>query len=134
MESYEPLLDPCPSKKERLSAGGWIRFNMSNLNILTGGFFVLALLCRVDVVRAVFTPANVGDLKYAIGSCTLVTTTSPSTCTCSGGCLGENATGSCPTFAASNDATGNPHGMMGDWDVSNVTSLKESKSSPPVSF
>lgn len=101
---------------------------MSNLNILTGGFFVLALYCRVDVVRAVFTPANVGDLKYAIGSCNFLK------CTCSGGCLGENATGSCPTFAASDDATGNPRGMMGDWDVSNVTSLRNSKSSPPVFF
>ena len=103
---------------------------MSNLNILTGGFFVLALYCRVDVVRAVFTPANNAALNYAVGRCSYT----PLTCTCSGGCLGENATGSCPTFAASNDGTGNPHGMMGDWDVSNVTSLKESKSSPPVSF
>ena len=40
-----------------------------------------------------------------------------------GGCLGENATGYCPIFAASNDVTGNPYGLIGDWDMSKVTNL-----------
>ena len=39
-------------------------------------------------------------------------------------CLAETPDGSCPIFAASNDATtGNPYGVMGDWDVSAVTNM-----------
>jgi surface protein len=39
-------------------------------------------------------------------------------------CLAETQDGSCPIFAASNDATtGNPYGVMGDWDMSAVTNM-----------
>ena len=55
-----------------------------------------------------FAPVNSAALNAAVQSC-----------------LGETADGSCPSFAASNDATGNPYGVMGDWDVSRVTSLEE---------
>jgi hypothetical protein len=41
--------------------------------------------------------------------------------------LGETRDGSCPNFAASNDVTGNPYGVIGSWDVSAVKSMKESK-------
>ena len=63
-----------------------------------------------------FTPADgyqfgSGPLKDAITSC-----------------LSETGDGSCPTFAASNDATGNPYGVMGDWDVSRVTRMANSTS------
>jgi len=66
----------------------------------------------------VFTPADgnqwgKGPLKDAINYC-----------------LSETPDGSCPAFAASNDATGNPYGVMGDWDVSHVTSMQESTSTP----
>ena len=44
------------------------------------------------------------------------------TYSCTGGCLGETMDGSCPTFAAS---TG---GVMGDWDVSKVTTMEDSTS------
>ena len=47
-------------------------------------------------------------------------------------CLTETGDGLCPTFAASNDATGNPYGVIGDWDVSRVTSLSQSTSTPLV--
>ena len=40
-------------------------------------------------------------------------------------CLSETADGSCPDFAASNDATGNPYGVIGEWDVSAVTNMEE---------
>jgi len=63
-------------------------------------------LLMVDVVQAVFTPEDGtwwdGPLKMARDSC-----------------LEENTTGYCPTFAASN-------GVMGDWDVSKVTSMYQS--------
>jgi hypothetical protein len=76
---------------------------------------VAATLLMVDVVEAVFTPddgdANGnGPLKTAITSC-----------------LSETTNGSCPIFAASPDATGNPYGVMGDWDVSKVTRMQSSK-------
>ena len=47
-------------------------------------------------------------------------------------CLSETSDGSCPTFAASNDATGIPYGVIGDWDMSKVTSLQYSMSTPPL--
>jgi hypothetical protein len=73
-------------------------------------FLCAATLLMVDVVQAVFAPADINALKDAVD-----------------GCLGETADGSCPTFAASNDATGNPYGVIGAWDVSAVTSMKYSK-------
>jgi hypothetical protein len=46
--------------------------------------------------------------------------------------LGETTDGSCPIFAASNDATGNRYGVIGDWDVSAVTSMDSSKCTLPL--
>ena len=60
-------------------------------------------------------------LKAAVGTCT-------GDGTCTGGCLGETADGSCPNFAESINAdTGKPYGVIGDWDVSAVTSMLQSK-------
>ena len=70
-------------------------------------------------MRAAFAPADRDALKAAVGTCT--------SGGCAGGCLGETADGSCPTFAASIDATGNPYGVIGEWDVSAVTNMFESK-------
>ena len=84
--------------------------------------FVFALCCGIDGSWAVFTPVDTAALKAAVGSC------SGDPVVCTGGCLGETPDGSCPTFAASNDATENPYGVMGDWGVSKVTSLQESTS------
>ncbi len=75
--------------------------------------FVLFIL-NIYQSSAVFPPLDSAALNAAVG-----------------GCLGETPDGSCPTFAASNDATGNPYGVMGDWDVSKVTSLFASMSTPP---
>ena len=85
-------------------------------------FLLAATLLVVDVVQAVFTPANRVDLKDAVGTC--VDTGASFSCT--GGCLGETPNGSCPIFAASNDATGNPRGAIGDWDVSSVMNMHQS--------
>jgi hypothetical protein len=85
---------------------------------------VHVVCCGIDGSWAVFTPVDTAALKAAVGSCSGAETGDPANCT--GGCLGETPDGSCPTFAASNDATGNPYGVMGDWGVSKVTSLKES--------
>ena len=75
---------------------------------------LVSLVAGVGVVQAVFTPADGnswnGPLKNAIASC-----------------LSETPDGSCPTFAASNDATGNPYGVIGAWDVSAVTTMYSSK-------
>ena len=78
----------------------------------------------VDVVGAVFAPADRAVLKAAVGTCTRTSGVS----SCTGGCLGETADGSCPTFAASHATPGNPYGVMGDWDVSKVTSMLYSTS------
>jgi hypothetical protein len=81
-------------------------------------FVALLLICTIDGgVHAVFTPADRSALNKAVTSC-----------------LSETGDGSCPTFAASNDATGNPYGVIGDWDVSQVTSLQTSLSTPPSCF
>ena len=74
-----------------------------------------------------FTPVDSAALNAAVGTCSWGGS-------CTGGCLGETPDGSCPTFAASNDATGNPYGVMGDWDVSKVTSLDQSTSTPLSCF
>ena len=80
-------------------------------------FFVAATLLMVDVVQAVFTPA--GGQSYEIGRYALKNAVTS--------CLSETADGSCPIFAASNDATGNPYGVIGDWDVSLVTRMDRRK-------
>jgi hypothetical protein len=80
---------------------GFPKFYVSLLVSLFGG---------VGVVQAAFAPADRAALKAAVGTC-----------------LGETADGSCPIFAASNDVTGNPYGVIGAWDVSAVTSMYQSK-------
>ena len=78
--------------------------------------------------QAVFTPANTAVLKAAVGTCTQSYTSGAWVYPCTGGCLGENATGYCPKFAAnSTDANGNPYGLIGSWDTSLVTTMKLSK-------
>jgi hypothetical protein len=90
---------------------------------------LVLLFGGVGVVQAVFTPANLAALKAAVGTCTRDMSTHPWTWSCTGGCLGETtADGSCPSFAASSDATGNPYGVIGDWDVSKVVSMHGSTS------
>jgi len=79
----------------------------------------LLLLIGLTETQAVFAPENSQALKDAVGSCT----PDPGGTFCTGGCLGETPDGSCPTFAASNDATGNPYGVIGEWDVSRVTDM-----------
>ena len=69
------------------------------------------------VVQAAFAPADKAALQAAVGTCEW------SNCGTSG-CLSETSDGSCPIFAASNDASGNPHGVIGEWDVSRVTSFE----------
>ena len=99
---------------------GFPKFHVSLLVSLFGG---------VGVVQAVFAPADRAALKAAVGTCGWYGD-------CTGGCLGETADGSCPIFAASNDVTGNPYGVIGAWDVSAVPSMQTSKCtlslSPPL--
>ena len=84
----------------------------SRLQLLYSILLVLVLF--VGGIDAVFTPANSDALKTAVGTCTFQGV-------CSGGCLGETADGSCPIFAANNG-----NGLIGDWDISKVTSLEKS--------
>ena len=79
-------------------------------------------------MQAVFTPADRDALLVAVGTCSRTWSEGSWVYSCTGGCLGETMDGSCPDFAAENDATGNPYGVMGDWDVSQVASFEESKS------
>ena len=72
--------------------------------------------------QAAFAPVDTAALVAAVGTCEYGREPS-----CTGGCLGETPDGSCPLFAASNDATGNPYGVIGVWDVSAVTSMQSSK-------
>ena len=66
------------------------------------------LLVNPALVSGTFTPADRVALKTAVDACIL-----------------ETDDGSCPTFFASNDATGNPYGSMAEWDISRVTSLSQ---------
>ena len=94
-------------------------------------FLLAATLLMVDVVQAVFTPENTDALKAAVGSCSCSNCdgSNPTFSCAAGGCLGENMTGYCPTFAATTEATtGNPYGVMGDWDVSKVQYMVKSTS------
>jgi surface protein len=76
--------------------------------------------------QAVFKPTTNDELRDAIGSNDRL---EDGRVGCGNnkipthGCLGESVDGDCPIFAASNDGTGNPHGVVGDWDVSQVTDL-----------
>ena len=79
-------------------------------------------------MRAVFAPADKAALKAAVGTCTQSGSNPNYVYTCTGGCLGETADGSCPILAASNvPGTGTPYGVIGDWDVSAVTNMHHSK-------
>ena len=92
-------------------------------------FLLAATVLMVDVVQAVFTPDGKAALKAALlATCTYSGPPYYQLTGCTGGCLGENSTGYCPEFAASDDATGNPNGVMGDWDVSKVTDMQGSTS------
>jgi len=102
----------------------------------SGGGFVKQLLVSlfgcVGLVQAAFAPADQAALKAAVGTCTASDydyfTNKYTVFSCTGGCLGETMDGSCPIFAASNvTGTGNPYGVIGDWDVSSVTSMESSK-------
>jgi hypothetical protein len=106
---------------ERATRHGKTRTGGRRSCTLMAWFFFAATLLTVDMVRAVFAPADRAALKAAVGTC------SSHLFVCTGGCLGETTDGSCPIFAASNDATGNPYGVIGDWDVSLVTSMYKSK-------
>ena len=67
----------------------------------------LILSCTMLIgTQAVFAPLTRHALRTAASAC------------CS-----ETPDGSCPNFAISNDATGNPYGAIGDWDVSAVTEM-----------
>ena len=73
--------------------------------------------------QAAFRPVDEDALKAAVGNCHR--SGWPNwVYHCTGGCLGETGDGSCPTFAASLDATGNPYGVIGDWDTSLVTGFR----------
>ena len=88
---------------------------------------LILFLTMLTGTQAVFTPANTAALKAAVGTCTRSGSYPSYTYSCTGGCLGENATGYCPTFAASIDAIGNQYGLIGDWDTSQVTTMYRSK-------
>jgi len=72
-------------------------------------FIGFLLLATPHFANASFTPADETALKTAVTAC-----------------LSETGDGSCPIFAASNDNTGNPYGVIGTWDVSSVTDMSYS--------
>jgi hypothetical protein len=84
-----------------------------------GVAMLVGLVWGTVSVQAAFAPADSAAVKAAVGSCSYGV--------CTGGCLGESADGSCPTFAASNDAAGNSYGVIGNLGVSSVPSVYESK-------
>ena len=87
---------------------------------------LILFLTMLTGTQAVFTPANTAALKTAVGTCT-GTYNGAWVFSCTGGCLGETADGSCPTFAASNDVTGSPYGDISEWNTSLVTDMSYSK-------
>ena len=72
-------------------------------------FIGFLLLATPHFANASFSPAHKEALRTAVNAC-----------------LSETGDGSCPIFAASNDSTGNPYGVIGTWDVSSVTSMYQS--------
>ena len=72
---------------------------------------------------AVFAPADRIALKTALDTCLQEPTGDR-----------REGSGSCPIFAASDATPGNPYGVIGDWDVSAVTTMESSKCtlSPPL--
>ena len=72
---------------------------------------LLVLFVFDGVVHAAFTPADSDALSTAVQAC-----------------LAEGTgNGSCPIFAASNDATGHPYGAIGEWQTGAVTDMSQSK-------
>ena len=117
---------------ERAARRGKTRTGGRRACTLMVWLFFAAMLLTVDVVEAVFAPADRVSLKDAVGTCTensMFQDSAP----CTGRCLGETADGSCPNFAASHDASGNPYGVIGAWDVSAVTSMSYSKCNRVIS-
>ena len=85
-------------------------------------------LITLTGTQAAFAPVDTDALVAAVGYCVedldnFNSETGTPSIICTGGCLGETPDGSCPKFAASNDVTGNPYGVIGDWDVSQVTDM-----------
>ena len=70
---------------------------------------------------AVFAPADKAALRAAVDTCLQEPTGDR-----------EKGSGSCPIFAASDATPGNPYGVIGDWDVSAVTSMLQSKCTLPL--
>ena len=79
-------------------------------------FFFATTLLMVDVVGAVFAPADRTALKAAVDTCLQEPTGDR-----------REGSGSCPIFSASDATPGNPYGVIGDWDVSAVTTMENSK-------
>ena len=71
---------------------------------------LLVLFVFDAVVDAAFTPADRTALNTAVQAC-----------------LQETPDGSCPIFAATNDATGHPYGAIGEWQTGAVTDMNGSK-------
>ena len=89
----------------------------------------VVLLTSGGGVQAVFTPADSDALKVAVGTCSCTGWNGQmyTSCSCTGGCLGETRDGSCPILAATDATLGNPYGVIGDWDVSAVKDMHWSK-------
>ena len=93
---------------------------------------IILFLTMLTGTQAVFKPVDSAALKAAVGTCVKTLSGSHGSYTwivsCTGGCLGENSTGYCPTFAATNvPGTSNPYGAISGWDTSLVTDMRYSK-------
>ena len=69
---------------------------------------VLLALTLLSTVDAVFTPANKAALQTAVNNC-----------------INENSAGNCPNVASTSDGAGGTYGLIGTWDVSQVTNMAE---------
>ena len=113
---------------KRAAKRGQTRTGVRRACTLMVWFLFAATLLMVDVVGAVFAPADRAALVAAVGTCTRSGSDPNYVYTCTSGCLGETADGSCPILAASNvPGTGNPYGVIGDWDVSAVPDMSNCK-------
>lgn len=81
-------------------------FTVSGVTSCNDGTLVPAT-CVSDVPTSEFKPANRGVLKTAVDAC-----------------LAETPDGSCPIFALTKDSNNHQYGLIGDWDISLVTSLQ----------
>ena len=69
---------------------------------------VLLALTLLSTVDAVFTPANKAALQTAVNNC-----------------IAENSVGNCPNVASTSDGAGGTYGLIGTWDVSQVTDMTD---------